>query len=192
MLAWRWIAWRLAIVVTMAGLGVALPAAARGDSWPIYGHDLSNSRDAAGDGPSVSTVASVHQAWAFKSSNGDFTGTPVVADGVLVAGTNLGSVFALDAVTGKVRWSRDVGHPINGSAAIDPGAPGGGLVLVPVAQVGDPQLVALSLSDGTVRWRAALSTQPSSTNADVYGSPVYWKGTVYIGTSGPNGDGSTA
>ncbi len=116
----------------------------------------------------------------------------MVADGVLVAGTNSGSIFALDAVTGKVRWSRDVGQPINGSAAIDPAAPGGGLVLVPLAQVGDPQLIALSLGDGSVRWKVALSTQPSSTNIDVYGSPVYWKGTVYIGTSGPDGDGSTA
>ena len=192
MLARRWIGFMLAIVVAVAALGVAMPAAATGEGWPIYGHDLTNSRDAGSDGPSVSMVASVHQAWAFKSSNGDFTGTPVVADGVLVAGTNLGSIFALDAVTGKVRWSRDVGQPINGSAAIDPGAAGGGLVLVPVAQAGDPQLLALSLGDGSVRWKAALSTQPSSTNADVYGSPTYWKGTVYMGTSGPNGDQSTA
>lgn len=192
MLAWRWIGWRLAAVVAMAALGVALPAAARGDSWPIYGHDLSNSRNAGSDGPSVGTVASVQQAWAFKSPNGDFTATPVVAGGVLVAGSNLGSIFALDAVTGNLRWSRDVGQQINGSAAIDPGAPGGGLVLVPIAQLGDPQLLALSLADGSVRWTAALSTQPSSTNTDVFGSPTYWKGTVYIGTSGPDGDNSTA
>jgi polyvinyl alcohol dehydrogenase (cytochrome) len=191
-LASPWKAWTLAIVMAGAALGVALPAAAKGDSWPIYGHDLANSRTAGGDGPSVGTVASVHQAWAFKSSNGDFTGTPVVADGVLVAGTNLGSIFALDAVTGKLRWSRDVGQQINGSAAIDPGAPGGGLVLIPIAQLGDPQLLALSLADGSLRWKAALSTQPSSTNTDVFGSPTYWNGTVYIGTSGPNGDNSTA
>jgi polyvinyl alcohol dehydrogenase (cytochrome) len=167
------------------------PALAMGD-WPTYGHDLSNSRDANGDGPAASGVASIHQAWAFKSPNGDFTGTPVVAGGILVAGTNLGSIFALDAVTGKVRWSKEVGQPINGSAAIDPNAHGGGVALVPIAQVGDPQLLALSLRDGSVQWKAALSNQPSSTKADVYASPVYWKGAVYIGTSGPNGDGSTA
>jgi polyvinyl alcohol dehydrogenase (cytochrome) len=181
-----------AIVALLAVVVLAVPAAALAGDWPIYGHDLSNSRDAQADGPSASSVASIHQAWAFKSPHGDFTGTPVVADGALVAGTNLGSIFALDAVTGKVRWSKDVGQPINGSAAIDPNAQGGGLVLVPIARVGAPQLVALSLRDGSVRWKAALSNQPSSTNADVYGSPVYWRGTVYIGTSGPNGDGSTA
>jgi polyvinyl alcohol dehydrogenase (cytochrome) len=181
-----------AILVSVAVVWFVMPAVALAVDWPIYGHDLSNSRGAVSDGPSASGVASMHQAWAFKSPHGDFTGTPVVADGLLVAGTNLGSIFALDAITGKLRWSRDVGQQINGSAAIDPNASGGGLALVPIAQVGDPQLLALSLRDGSVRWKAALSDQPSSANADVYGSPVYWRGTVYIGTSGPNGDGSTA
>jgi polyvinyl alcohol dehydrogenase (cytochrome) len=180
------------IIVALTLVGLVVPAVAVAGDWPIYGHDLANSRDAGTDGPSAANVASIRQAWAFKSSHGDFTGTPVVADGVLVAGTNLGSIFALDAITGKLRWSKDVGQQINGSAAIDPSAAGGGLVLVPIAQVGDPQLLALSLRDGSVRWKASLSDQPSSTNADVYASPVYWRGTVYIGTSGPNGDGSTA
>ena len=30
------------------------------------------------------------------------------AGGTLVAGTELGSIYALDAVTGAVRWSREV------------------------------------------------------------------------------------
>src|SRR5438045_3624861 len=129
----------LALIV---GLLVAAPSAA---DWPVYGHDLSNSRSAGRDGPGADRVASLKRAWKFKSSNGDFTGTPTVAGGVLVAGTNLGSVYALDAVTGKVRWSRDVGAQINGSAAIDPRAAGGATVFVPVARLGSPYLIALSL-----------------------------------------------
>jgi polyvinyl alcohol dehydrogenase (cytochrome) len=181
-----------AIVAALGAVWVGAPSLATAADWPIYGHDLSNSRSADNDGPSASSVASMHEVWAFNSTNGDFTGTPVVAGGMVVAGTNQGSIFALDAVTGKVAWSKKIGQPINASAATDPNAPGGGVVLIPIAQVGAPQLLALSLRDGSVRWKVALSNQPSSTNADVYGSPVYWKGTVYIGTSGPNGDGSTA
>jgi polyvinyl alcohol dehydrogenase (cytochrome) len=184
--------WAGAIIVALGAMWAGAPSPATAADWPIYGHDLSNSRNANTDGPSVSAVASMPQAWAFKSTNGDFTGTPVVAAGTVVAGTNLGSIFALDAVTGKVAWSKNIGQPINGSAAIDPNAPGGGVVLVPIAQLGAPQLLALSLRDGSMRWKAALSNQPSSANADVYGSPVYWNGTVYIGTSGTNGDDSTA
>src|SRR2546423_2712025 len=77
---------RFAIVVLAFG-ALVLPPTANAD-WPVYGHDLSNSRDAGADGPSPSEVATMSQAWAFRSSTGDFTGTPVVAGGVLVAGDN--------------------------------------------------------------------------------------------------------
>src|SRR5438067_13675932 len=68
------------------------------DAWPVFGHDLANSRSAGPDGPTPAEAASLQRTWSFSSSKGDFTGTPVVAGGVLVAGTNLGSVDALDAV----------------------------------------------------------------------------------------------
>ncbi len=170
----------------------AAPAFAFAGDWPVYGHDLANTRDGGADGPSAAAAGSLKQDWKFSSDHGDFTGTPVIAGGVLVAGTNMGRAYALEASTGKLLWSRDLGQPINGSAAIDLAAPGGAMAFVPIAQQGDPQLAALSLADGGVRWRAPLSTQPSSANADVFGSPTFWHGTVYIGTSGPNGDGSTA
>jgi polyvinyl alcohol dehydrogenase (cytochrome) len=171
-----------------AAMLAAVPTAASAD-WPVYGHDLSNSRDAGDAGPSPSQVGSLQQAWTFKSSTGDFTGTPVVAGGVLIAGNNGGWVYAMNAVTGKLLWSRDVGQQINGSAAIDLAAQGGALAFVPVAQVGNPRLLALSLKNGSVRWDTVLTRQ---SGADVFGSPTFWNGTVYIGTSGPNNDNSTA
>jgi polyvinyl alcohol dehydrogenase (cytochrome) len=177
-------------IATAATLMVlaASPGAAGAD-WPVYGKDLSNSRNGFRDGPSVDQLPTLAQAWSFKSSTGDFTGTPVVAGGVLVAGDYGGMVYALDAVTGKLRWSKQVGDPVNGSAAIDTRVRAGGTVYVPLAHVGGPRLVALSLRDGHLRWSAVLSKQAGSS---VYGSPTYWDGSVYIGTSGPNGDASTA
>src|SRR5579884_1354000 len=181
---------RAAGLFTAVALAVAimLPNAAAAD-WPMFGHDLGSSRSAGLQGPSAAQAAVLQRAWIFSSSHGDFTGTPVVAAGTLVAGTNLGSIFALNSATGKARWSRDVGHPINASAAIDLGAPGGPTVFVPVAQIGRPWLIALSLSTGRVRWRSVLSRQSGS---DVFGSPVFWRGSVYIGTSGPGNDESHA
>ncbi|MFL5883989.1 MAG: PQQ-binding-like beta-propeller repeat protein [Thermoleophilaceae bacterium] len=178
-------------LIAVFGTGLALvaaPAVASAD-WPVYGHDLSNTRAAGADGPSPDAVGSMKQAWTFSSSNGDFTATPVVAGGTLVAGTNLGSIYALDAVTGKVRWSRDVGQQINGSAAIDLNAPGGATVFVPIAQIGSPRVLALSLATGAVRWDTTLTRQDG---ADVFGSPTFWNGTLYMGTSGPNSDEATA
>src|SRR5947207_12073947 len=174
------------VVVFVAALALAAPASA---DWPVYGHDVDNSRSAGADGPDASAAASLTRAWTFKSDKGDFTGTPVVAGGTLVAGTTLGKVYALDAVTGKVRWTRDLGDQVNGSAAIDLDAPGGAAVLVPVARVGSPRLVALSLATGAVRWQTVLTRQDGGY---VFGSPVFWNGSVYIGTSGPNSDEATS
>src|SRR4051812_13673284 len=167
----------------MAVASLAVPSTATAD-WPTYGHDLENTRDAGAAGPPASQVAAMQRAWTFNAPTGDFTGTPVVAGGVVVAGNHGGWVYALDAVTGKVRWSKDLGAPINGSAAID-----GNTAYVPVARLGGPRLVALSLADGTKRWDTVLTSQADSS---VYGSPVFWKGSVYIGTSGPNNDDSHA
>src|SRR3954464_5776663 len=160
-------------VMAMALLG--LPAAARAD-WPVYGHDLANTRTTAAEGPARDKLGSLSQAWSFSSETGDFTGTPVVADGVLVAGDHGGGVYAVDAVTGKKLWWKDLKAEINGTAAIDPNAPGGAAVYVPVGQIGGPRLVALALKDGAERWDTTLSKQDG---ASVYGSPVYWKGTLY-------------
>src|SRR3954453_9864360 len=175
----------LSIAVVVAGAGAA-PAAA---DCPTYGHDLANSRNAGAIGPTPAEAAALQQAWKFDAPHGDFTGTPVVAGGTLVAGTNLGSIYALDAVSGRQLWSHDVGRQINGSAAIDLAAPDVPTVFVPVAQTGSPRLIALSLRTGAVRWDKVLSDQDGSY---VYGSPTFWNGRVYIGTSGPDSDESTA
>src|SRR4051812_13264880 len=114
----------------VAAVLLALPGTAQAD-WPVYGHDLANTRTSASEGPPRDKLDSLEQAWTFKSETGDFTGTPVVADGVLVAGDQGGWVYALDAVSGKLLWSKEVGSHVNGTAAIDPDAPGGAAVYVP-------------------------------------------------------------
>src|SRR4051812_816927 len=146
----------IALVTALAAIGGAVAAAPAAADWPVYGHDLANTRSAGSDGPSVAQAGSLAEAWTFNSSNGDFTGTPVVAGGTLVEGTNLGTIYALDAVTGKQRWTRDVGDQINGSAAIDLDAPGGATAFVPIARLGSPHLLALDLATGAVRWDALL------------------------------------
>src|SRR5882757_10361177 len=99
---------RLLALAVVGVTCVGLPPVAHAD-WPVYGHDLSNSRDAGSAGPSPSEVGlSARPAWTFNASTGDFTGTPVVAAGVLVAGNNGGFVYALDAFSGKLLWSKDV------------------------------------------------------------------------------------
>src|SRR4051812_15754782 len=158
------------------------PAAGAAD-WPFYGGDLANSRNGGAGGPSATEVASLKQAWRYDTPDKDFTGTPAVSGGTLVAGSGGGSIVALNSVTGAVRWTRDVNEPINGSAAI-----AGDLVYVPIARKDSPHLLALRIADGAVVWDRTLTTQSGS---DVFGSPVVWNGTVYMGTSADSGDDST-
>ena len=180
----------MAGAVVAVAVGAGLPGSAAAD-WPFYGHDLTNTRNAGSEGPTRDQIVSpsLEQAWRFDSPTGDFTGTPVVAGGVVVAGDEGGWAYGLDAVKGKKLWGVELGDRINGSAAIDMNAPGGPTAYVPVARIGSPHLVALSLADGSKRWDATLTKQPG---ASVYGSPVVWNGTVYMGTSGPNNDDATA
>jgi polyvinyl alcohol dehydrogenase (cytochrome) len=175
---------RLAVLVLAAAAVAPSPALAE---WPFYGRDLANTRSAGTEGPTPAQAGSLPRAWRFDTPDGDVTGTPVVADGRVVAGDYGGSIFALDAVNGRRLWSRDVNQPINGSAAIvpDPDAATGGVAYVPVAQPSGPRLLALALEDGRVLFDTVIDTQ---TNSDTFGSPVVWDGRVYIGVSAYYGE----
>jgi polyvinyl alcohol dehydrogenase (cytochrome) len=142
------------------------PKPLEGGDWPFYGKDLANSRDGGANGPSYNEVPTLGPVWSFASADGDFTGTPVVAGGKLVAASGGGSVFALDAATGKRLWAKDLGEPINGTAAIS-----GGRVYVPLAKPSAPSVAALDIRNGAVLWRTRVDSQK---NADVFGSPVVW------------------
>jgi len=158
------------------------PAPLSPGDWAFYGGDLSNSRNGGSRGPSWNEVATLGPVWSFHSTVGDFTGTPVLSHGILVAGAFGGTVFGLDASTGKLRWSHDFKQPINGSAAI-----AGGRVFVPLAKPGAPAVAALRLRDGKPLWQRRIDWQH---DADVYGSPVVWNRRVYIGVSALFGETS--
>jgi polyvinyl alcohol dehydrogenase (cytochrome) len=151
-------------------------------AWPMYGHDLSNTRDGGKDGPAPADVPSLGPVWSYFSPKGDFTGTPVVSQNILVAVSSKGWVHALNATTGRVKWLADAGGPANGSAAID-----GNRVFVPIATPGKPRLAAYDLHSGRRLWNRILDVQKDS---DLYSSPVPYDGRVYIGVSGENGETS--
>jgi polyvinyl alcohol dehydrogenase (cytochrome) len=155
------------------------PALARG-SWLLYGHDLANSRNAGRGGPSPSGARRLVGAWSLRSSDGGFTGTPIIAGRTLIAASAGGSVFAMDAATGRLRWKQDFNQPIYATVAVSEDR-----VFVPVARPHAPSLASLRVSDGARLWQSPLDNQSGS---DVFGSPVVWKNTVYIGVSGGFGE----
>lgn len=169
-----------AVAAILAATCAALAPGVASADWLSYGHDLANTRNAGTDGPTRAEAMTLGPYWSFSSTQGDFTGTPVVSGSTVVVGSSEGTVDALSATTGKLLWSRKVGAAINGSAAV-----ASGTVYVPVnineaTGAGSPSVAALSLADGSLLWQTTIDTQAG---ADVFGSPVVSGGQVYIGTS---------
>ena len=142
--------------------------------WPMYGADLGGARSNPG-GPGETQLPLLHRLWRFDFPSGDVTGTPVESGGRVFAGSDSGVAAALDAATGHVLWTAQLGGPVNSSAAV-----AGNQVYFAVAKVGAPFLVALDARSGRVLWRTTLSDQPES---DVYASPVFFGGGIIEGTS---------
>jgi polyvinyl alcohol dehydrogenase (cytochrome) len=165
-----------ATAAVVAALAAGQPGTT-GDSWPIYGKDLSNSRDAGLGGPSPAAARTLHRVWRFTTPTAGLTGTPVVADGLVVAASIDGTVYALDAATGEQRWRwhYDGQDYLPGSPGID-----GDRVYVTM-QAPSVLLFALGLHDGALRWKTDLD--PSG-RYSVDASPVIWNGRVYLGLTG--------
>jgi outer membrane protein assembly factor BamB len=104
--------------------GCAGPSLTGGD-WRSYGGDLANSRNQHDEKViSAADVTTLQSAWVFSSvengGGGDFTGTPVVADGCMYVASTRGWVFAVNADTGKLVWKAQLpyGGGVNSSVAV--------------------------------------------------------------------------
>lgn len=99
---------------------------------------------------------------------GTILGTPAVVDGRLFATTDDGLAIALDAATGSIVWTHDLGSPSDSSPAV-----AGDLVFLGTR---DHRVLALDTSDGRPRWEHDLGNI-------VLGSPIVVDGTLYIGST---------
>ena len=153
-----------------------------GATWSQYGNALDGTRLAGSSPITAATVSQLRPLWRF-TAGGPVTGTPAVADGVVFIGSYDGTLYALDAGTGKPHWQyatgaqafeRDMKVPlgISGSAAIT-----GDLVIV-----GDANAVihAVDRATGALVWRTSVEGAP---NASIWSSPVIWQETVYVGVA---------
>lgn len=95
------------------GCGPAAASGPGGGDWRTYGQDLSNTRYQEHEktiGPSEAST--LGPTWSFSANangnrGGDFAGHPLVADGCAYIGTIGGTMWALNADTGKVVWKKD-------------------------------------------------------------------------------------
>jgi polyvinyl alcohol dehydrogenase (cytochrome) len=164
-----------------------------GGEWPMYGHDLANTRSQP-DEHSITPAAAgkLARAWVFSTAaSGDdsaFESTPVVDGGCAFVGSSSGVVYAIDASSGALVWKRQLSasSPGEGGTIVGAAAVSGNAVIWLVDQSGGPYAIALDRSTGSVLWQSApvVSAAGYYTNA----SPIVANGLVAFGFSSAEGD----
>ncbi len=112
--------------------------------------------------------------------------SPIVRDGVMFVTSPPGHVAALDAASGKVRWTYDItttshgGHagPVNRGAAIM-----GDKVFVPTS---DGRLFALSMASGSVVWQVRIVAGREE-GYRITGAPLTYRDLVVTGVRTDSG-----
>ncbi len=106
-----------------------------------------------------------------EGSIGSVVGSPSVAGGTVIFGSEDHNVYALDANNGQLKWRFSTDHKVWAGVTLD---------LEGTAYIAslDHSLYALSVDDGSLRWQF-------TSEAPIASAPLYANGTVYIG-SGDN------
>lgn len=198
--------WAPANLRVVSGLAAAPPASCADDSrypghvhpggdWPMYSHDLSNTRVQPAEhviGPNEAKQLS--PAWTFSvataGAQGDFAGTPTVVDGCVFSGSSQGWIFAMNADTGKLVWKTRA--PKGGNIASSVSVVNGRVFATafiltqnpcPGPACDGPYMIALDERTGALLWQTngPIDTQYDS---DAYGSPIPFDGMLIQGISG--------
>jgi len=106
-------------------------------------------------------------AWAAPTGNFVWS-SPVVANGIVYAGSDDKRLYALDTATGSTLWMTNVGVPFENAAAVANG-------ILYVAALGT--LYAFDAATGTQKWSVLIGVGAGS-----YSSPVIANGVVYVGS----------
>jgi alcohol dehydrogenase (cytochrome c) len=158
--------------------------------WPSWGNVAENTHFADLDQVDRDNIWELQVAWTRPGGQGQqaWETFPIVVGRTMYYDTGLDQVFAVDATTGKVRWSYSppvnflAGPQLELSEPVSRGVTfGAGKVFVTTA---DDQLIALDARTGKVRWRTQV-VDPEAGNT--MNSPgTFWHGELLVG--GPAGD----
>ena len=110
----------------------------------------------------------------WRRTHGKDESSPVVVSGVVYGGNWSGQVYALDAETGKPRWTYQTDGEVKGSAAV-----AGGRVYIGSY---DGHVYALDAADGRFLWRASSQTR-IGTQGRFYSTPAVAYGRIYVGST---------
>jgi PQQ-dependent dehydrogenase (methanol/ethanol family) len=162
----------------------------RNADWPNWGNTPENTHFANLGQVDRGNVAKLKVAWSRAEGAGQFAWEtfPIVVGRTMYYDTGTDQVYAVDATTGKVRWSYApqidflAGPQLETSEPVSRGVTyGAGRIYVTTA---DDQLIALAAKTGKEVWKTQV-VDPGEGNA--MNSPgTFWNGELLVG--GPAGD----
>ncbi len=149
-------------------------------AWSSAGNGATNNHFSTGeDRLNPGTVKGLKSRWVF-SANGEVKGTPTVEGHSVYASDSGGSVWRLDATSGKVLWETRLpsitGDPTSYSR-VSPALEGDTVV---VGDQSSATLIGLSKATGALMWKTTVATAPY---AFITSSPVIVHGRVYVGVA---------
>jgi quinohemoprotein ethanol dehydrogenase len=176
-------------------------AATNGAEWLTYGHDYGDTHYSPLKQIDTSNAGRLGLAWYFQtdSDQGTEEANPVIANGTMYVTTAWDLLYALDARTGKLKWSWDpkIGHmnfPRGSTGKADRVRTGPSLCCGPGNRgiaiydgrvyIGtlDARLVALDAETGKVIWD--VRTADANSDYSITGAPRVIRGNVVIGNGG--------
>jgi PQQ-dependent dehydrogenase (methanol/ethanol family) len=159
--------------------------------WPLWGNGAANTHYADLSQVNTTTVTRLRIAWTRSEGPEQFAWEtfPVVVGTTMYYSTDTGGVVAVDAASGRLRWSYLPSVDFFADPATAAAAPVSRGVTVAHGVVydvtADDQLIALDARSGRRRWDVRVADASAGYTED---SPVtYWNGELLLG--GPAGDG---
>jgi alcohol dehydrogenase (cytochrome c) len=180
----------LLLALACGGCGETRGRGSANVDWPSWGNTAENTHFAELEQVSAANVNRLRVSWTRSEGFGQFEWEtfPVVVGSTMYYSTNTNEVLAVNAATGRLRWSYvpEVNFllgpqgvdavPVSRGVAV-----GGGRVYDLTA---DDQLIALNARTGRRLWRVRVADPNAGYSESSPGT--YWRGEVIIG--GPAGD----
>ncbi len=170
------------------GVGVAAPAAVAqsGASWPVAGHDLSNSRTQPDEFQiGVGNVGQLAPKWIF-TTHGDVSATPTVDGGAVYFPDGGGYLNAVNASSGSLIWQQRIRNYTGiatASSRVSPAVDGDRLISGDsfiLAHAGGAHVFAVNRYTGALLWSTQVDAHPA---AIITGNPVVYGNEVIVGVS---------
>src|SRR2546430_12469842 len=155
--------------------------------WRVAGQDLSNSRNQPAEHLiGARNVKALSPQWTY-TTGGDVSATPTVDGNAVYFPDWAGNLFAVEKKSGRLIWSHKIAeyNGVAGSVSrVSPALDGDQVIIGDILSSNQvhngANVISVHRKTGKLQWITQVDSHPA---AAITGSPVVFKGVVYVGIS---------